>query len=643
MKRDRSHEIDTEAQRIFSSSLPSSIVFRGVGNDDYGIDGELEVFQNHESTGVLIKVQLKGTENANYIENNSKISFNFPMNNGEYLLEQIEIPAIIVLVDVISKAVFWVSIQNHKKILHDYQLAKAGGQKTFTIYFSVKNTLPSTLDNLMYEVKESSDFLAARAFSKVSSKSYSAFLKNNINDIDAELSHLSEKYEVSLSQKLSLIITQNNFETAKNLLDEIVHSAERSLYSKFDAILKSEDIFLGLIGDELSFWEKLEFDKGQINKIFELTNTSDDNDLKLVANGYSLLVRISESAIHLFYLQLNSATRQKSVEFGFTKDPYSWEYIITIEKNKYVIELWSAISDFFEFMLKLIETKFWRFTPYFISNICFYLGLSLQKFVSENQASAVETIEMWIQSMADICLSMLHKFEKDGTSDDFLQRFVTTYSMIVTINRSNKEEMKKWYNKANSICKQINDQDIRKASTRHLNNTYREAKKPKPIALDVDQFEHVQILYEDQAKLMGIRLELADLNIDDEANPLFYEVQVAKQIKAGIKDLNPTRVLQNCIHMNVMYSYDVQGVAESINLFSTGNKIVGCIKHPEHGIAKGTSLDAIHNGFDVKFCQNCRDKTPHNSDWKYTGSWHEEQIGLFKQAHKDFYGVDSDN
>ena len=62
-KRDRNHELETASQRAFEAALPDSVVVRPV-SDDYGIDREVEVFVDGETTGLTFKVQLKATDKS---------------------------------------------------------------------------------------------------------------------------------------------------------------------------------------------------------------------------------------------------------------------------------------------------------------------------------------------------------------------------------------------------------------------------------------------------------------------------------------------------------------------------------------------------------------------------------------------------
>lgn len=60
-QRPRQHELDAEARRVFERALPPSWVTRPV-SEEYGIDLEVEVFEDGQATGLMFKVQNKGTD-----------------------------------------------------------------------------------------------------------------------------------------------------------------------------------------------------------------------------------------------------------------------------------------------------------------------------------------------------------------------------------------------------------------------------------------------------------------------------------------------------------------------------------------------------------------------------------------------------
>lgn len=63
-KRHRNHQLETESVRAFQSRLPSTWVYRTPA-DDYGIDGEVEIFDDEGvATGKKFLLQLKATDKA---------------------------------------------------------------------------------------------------------------------------------------------------------------------------------------------------------------------------------------------------------------------------------------------------------------------------------------------------------------------------------------------------------------------------------------------------------------------------------------------------------------------------------------------------------------------------------------------------
>lgn len=64
-KRPRSHALESESRTTFESTLPDNWVYRRK-DDDYGIDGEVEIFDDDgQTTGLLFFVQLKATDSEN--------------------------------------------------------------------------------------------------------------------------------------------------------------------------------------------------------------------------------------------------------------------------------------------------------------------------------------------------------------------------------------------------------------------------------------------------------------------------------------------------------------------------------------------------------------------------------------------------
>jgi tetratricopeptide (TPR) repeat protein len=130
-KRTRSHELESESFRKFESLVPSRWVFRRK-IPDYGIDGEIEIFDDDgKSTGLFINIQLKSTD-AFEIQDCLKESFQ--VETLKYY-SSLEYPVLIAKYSSrLDKFYFtWAHAKNRTPV--------EKGQKTVTVHFPEKNIL----------------------------------------------------------------------------------------------------------------------------------------------------------------------------------------------------------------------------------------------------------------------------------------------------------------------------------------------------------------------------------------------------------------------------------------------------------------------------------------------------------------------
>ncbi len=101
--RPRSHQIEAESKRQFASILPSRWVFREA-NPDYGIDGQIEVFDgNNKATGLMFLAQLKGTDEPHL---NDALAIHFKLDTLAYY-RKLDLPVMIVLFHAPTQQFFW--------------------------------------------------------------------------------------------------------------------------------------------------------------------------------------------------------------------------------------------------------------------------------------------------------------------------------------------------------------------------------------------------------------------------------------------------------------------------------------------------------------------------------------------------------
>jgi len=147
-KRPEQHRISKKAQKIFESILPeedsNDVLFSSLPQqDDYGIDGSMQIFKMQKHTGELYHIQLKGKKDVKKLLNRL-ISYQLDIEEAEFLIETLKISIVLILVDIINKIVYWHDIQTNLITLDAYKEAKLRKNRSFTIYFDPLKTLPDS-------------------------------------------------------------------------------------------------------------------------------------------------------------------------------------------------------------------------------------------------------------------------------------------------------------------------------------------------------------------------------------------------------------------------------------------------------------------------------------------------------------------
>lgn len=126
---------------------------------DYGIEFEIEIFEQHKSTGASFKVQLKSSEQGAHSASEDFLSQEIDIQNAEYLCHEVRTPVALIHADVKARRTFW-----HMPQLDAVALEKLSGGNSASITFRIPtaNELPATLEGLLEAVVQASNILAIR-------------------------------------------------------------------------------------------------------------------------------------------------------------------------------------------------------------------------------------------------------------------------------------------------------------------------------------------------------------------------------------------------------------------------------------------------------------------------------------------------
>jgi hypothetical protein len=123
-QRPRSHQLETESQQAFVSSLPSRWVYRPI-NPDYGLDGLVELFdESGKAQGDFFFVQLKSSDKSELSE---ALAIRIRRDTAEYY-RSLALPVLVVVFHNPSKKLFaqWFKLESQ-------EIEQAGETLTFRL------------------------------------------------------------------------------------------------------------------------------------------------------------------------------------------------------------------------------------------------------------------------------------------------------------------------------------------------------------------------------------------------------------------------------------------------------------------------------------------------------------------------------
>lgn len=135
------HEIDSQARKIVPIALPRQWEFREVTGRDYGIDMELEIFEEKNATGQVLLFQIKGTE-KDIVFQDGLASFDIPTKTLIYS-ERFVTPFVLAVCPINhEKQIFYyIWLQEYVKSVLNFDNPDWRNNKTTTRIKLLKNNI----------------------------------------------------------------------------------------------------------------------------------------------------------------------------------------------------------------------------------------------------------------------------------------------------------------------------------------------------------------------------------------------------------------------------------------------------------------------------------------------------------------------
>lgn len=361
--RPREHVLEEESNKAFEFKIPSEWVIRP-HQPDYGIDKEVQIFENGMSTPYIFFVQLKSTDKIKLGNYNPSFSFSTERLR-EY--QQYPLPVLLILFDANKKKLFYKWTHDFFGELDSETERKLKTQKTLSVNF-VKEIEENCSDILAEEVKE---YFYRSEKQPENSKEIKVKLDLNLNDNESKKIETELKEWLWQNKKLHFIKI-GNFENADFLISGVTE------WGAITVISKSKRIAYPFIEDSQ-----------EIDFVALLLSS-----LKIViADSLAFSGRINTSLDIITQFFLDECLTNSTANFILEQHFWAFQYA---QKNRSLEAL--EIAD------KLIETRNYKFAYIF----AFALNLNslpqninvkkYQEFLKKSVKFAKENRDKGIQS-----------------------------------------------------------------------------------------------------------------------------------------------------------------------------------------------------------------------------------------------------
>jgi hypothetical protein len=596
MKRPDQHATDKKGQALliaFFAELGWEVIPMPSGSD-YGRDFEIEVFRDQKTTGILFSVQLKSSESPAYSAGGEFLSVPLDVRNARYLAIELETPSILIQADVPQKKLFWSAPQTDPSLLK--ALATKQDDQSCTVRIPTANELPATQVAMLDTVTGLLTVLATRKLaqttthefvSATTSSAESARIRNDLRD----------KLEALDLMDAQTLTASGDFDAARRAIHTVIDSPASSRESKFFALLLPEK------NERLSLNEEDRFGQRHTDVILE----SAAKLRALMRKGppalkfYSLLV---QTAADFYALTRRDWGLYQNWKAHASTGDLWWRAELRVKRAESRNRIARKLEQFLRLVRLSAKTPYQSVLPLAFLKITEGAPTLIFGLEQEGYDKAAASIQSTIFQVCKLAAQISAFYSMDNER----ARAVVSAALL---SRDRSAECVTW---AQSEAEQIQDKATRdwalETIAGQLAGLGDEGSADEPVSVTTEQQ-----IYRNMAHAVGY-------NLGDASNPL------AEIVRIGIEDLDPTRVLRDCVHM--FYTSGRNGhtivhalLAEQLRLPTVGPKALHCSLYKYTRV--GMSLDETYERFRRDYCDKCPDRMPHEANWRYTHEWQLEQ------------------
>jgi len=607
-QRPEQHEIDELAQRQFRNAFPASWVVREQPKD-YGVDYEVEVFDEGVSTGIVFKVQLKGTQEPRVVRDGRCVAQSLSLGDVEYLCKELTVPAVLIVADIAKQRTWWHAIQLDRNLMERAAEAEAKGQKKVTVYIDMENELTHTLEALLRKVSESYAVISVRSVSGASASTLQGAL-SSVTDLDDALAGLQRGASFLHIERLERLWSGRDWPALRQAIEEVLGDRSSSTEAAFSAWFYVEQLEVGRA-----------FRSGRADEVPTIRAFIADQMRTITRDGpenlrwYAVFAARSALLDHYANQDFWLAANAKVYSQRGQAHPLDGIATVTLSVARYhaSVQVSRKFRQCCRLLGHMLREGVLGIFPQCVGRLLESAGTLLLRLHLEGMSDAADAYDGILDQMRDDAVAIAMRTE------DWEALAQLAFSHTHSADPDRPETMERRQRQAETVAEMIEDETVRteilddiREYVARLRSTSAAIEGGGP---DIDEEKQI---YSRMAAGLGV--DLADP--DDE---------ISEIVRIGIEDLDPTRVLKTCSHLYIRLSGG--GLpAQMLRLPTAGFKTVYCTLHG-HGIW-AMSLDGAYSSLEQEHCSVCPDRSPHAADWQWTHEWQQEQDDLYSDSFK---------
>jgi hypothetical protein len=593
MERPQSHLTDTlgkaQLRRVFE---PLGWTVNEVEHD-YGIDFDIQLFENHRATGEWFKLQLKSSESTSYSADHVFISETIDRDHAAHFSSEMVDPVFVIHADVATGRTFWYAPQL------ELPVAPTDPRQSVTVRVPVRNELPATLPDLVSALRKIRIRLGART---VAGSPISEFL-SSVEDDDPEklIVGIQDKADALRVSEIHNLASSGNLDRAAEKIESVIASAQSSVRARFSAILERERIeFLSArrANAPQSTTSAIHLRTGKALRVLTRKSPGPFKFFAMIALKAAELDALTFRDLGL-YMNLKS--------HRLSGDPATALHLAMISlKNT------SNIVAKYNQCIRLVRYAANSPHRWALPNALTRIVESVMAFIARlRDEGQIDAAREYTASAFKIC-ELAAWIAEHYKEDDALSHAAMT-AMLLAYEKQSADEICKATNLAKQTLEKIQNSELKHITTEMLD---RAARRMVGERVEGDRADDlVTQIIENRAAALGI-------DMTDASDPL------VKTIRLGIADYSAERAIRHCEYAFVSISgWGIPGfvamAADLLQLTSMFGKIEHCTLHDYN--VEGRTLDTVTDQFKTKYCASCRDISPRPSDWKYSDEWLEEE------------------